>query len=149
MKYILADPHGKPFSKRQVAQFLARPNLLRIAYLDETGEPVAHPVWYYFSKGRFLVAVDARGSKARALRRNPQVYFLVDESPKGAPPCGVRGKGTARVVDDPAYATKITKISVKKYLGTLESKIAKKILEMGPGSSVVEITPRYFATWKF
>jgi hypothetical protein len=34
-------------------------------------------------------------------------------------------------------------------MGTLRSRAAKAVLEMGPGSSVIEITPRYMATWKF
>jgi nitroimidazol reductase NimA-like FMN-containing flavoprotein (pyridoxamine 5'-phosphate oxidase superfamily) len=149
LKYILADPHARPLSKREAARLLAHPNILTIAYLDVKGAPVAHPVWYYYSRGRFLVAADARGAKARALRKNPQVYFLVDESLKGGRARGVRGKGTAKVVDDPAYATGITRINVKRYMGTLGSKAAKMVLKMGPDSSVIEITPQYMATWKF
>jgi nitroimidazol reductase NimA-like FMN-containing flavoprotein (pyridoxamine 5'-phosphate oxidase superfamily) len=149
LKFILADPHARPLSRREVVRLLARPNILRIAYLDGKGGPIVHPVWYYYSKGKFLVAADARGAKARALRKNPQVYFLVDGSLKGGRARGVRGKGTARVVDDPAYATRVTRINVKRYMGALSSKAAKMVLGMGPDSSVIEITPRYMATWKF
>ncbi|MGI0049967.1 MAG: pyridoxamine 5'-phosphate oxidase family protein, partial [Nitrososphaera sp.] len=106
-------------------------------------------VWYYYSEGRFFAATDVDSAKAMALRKNPRVYFLVDESQKGGPTRGVRGRGTARVVDDPAYATKVTRRNVKRYLGTLTGKAAKTILEMGPDSSVIEITPIYMATWKF
>lgn len=146
---MLADPHARPLSKTEVAQLLARPNILRLAYVGESGDPVVHPVWYYYSKGRFFAATDIDSAKARTLRKNPVVYFLVDESPKGGPTCGVRGRGTARVVDDPAYATRVTRRNVKRYLGTLASKAAKMVLEMGPDSCVLEITPRYMATWKF
>lgn len=149
LKFILADPHARPLSKIQVARLLARPNILRMAYLDGRGGPVVHPVWYYYSKGKFLVASDTGGAKARALRKNPQVYFLVDESPRGGPTCGVRGRGTARVVDDPAYAARLTRINVKRYMGTLRSRAAKMVLDMGTDSSIIEITPRYMATWKF
>jgi nitroimidazol reductase NimA-like FMN-containing flavoprotein (pyridoxamine 5'-phosphate oxidase superfamily) len=149
LKLILADPHARPLSKREVARLLARPNILRLAWLDESGDPVTHPVWYYYSRGKFFAATDMEGAKARALRKNPRVYFLVDESPKGGPTCGVRGKGFATVVDDPAYATRVTKINVKRYMGTLKSKAAKMVLETGPESCVIEITPSYMATWKF
>ena len=149
LKFVLADPHARPLPKREVAKLLAQPNILRLAYVVEGGHPVVHPVWYYYSKGRFFAATDIDSAKARALRKNPQVYFLVDESPKGGPTRGVRGRGTARVVDDPAYATNVTRRNVKRYLGTLTSKAAKTVLEMGPGSSVIEITPLYMATWKF
>lgn len=148
MKLILADPHARPLSKREVAQLLARPNILRLAYLDD-GQPVVHPVWYYYSKGRFFAAVDINGAKARALRKNPAVYFLVDENPKGGQTRGIRGRGTAKVVDDSAYATRVTRRNVKRYMGTLTGMAAKKVLKMGPDSCVIEITPSCFATWKF
>ncbi|HEU4604714.1 MAG TPA: pyridoxamine 5'-phosphate oxidase family protein [Nitrososphaera sp.] len=149
MKLVLADSHAKPLAKREVAQLLARPNILRLAYLDETGHPVVHPVWYYYSRGKFFAATDMNSAKARALRKNSSVYFLVDESPKGGPTRGVRGRGTAKVVDDPAYAARVTRRNVKRYLGSLTSKAAKTVLEMGPDSCVLEITPSYIGTWKF
>jgi len=60
----------------------------------------------------------------------------------------LRGKGTARVIDDPLYATRVTRRNVKKYLGELRSKTAKAILALGPNSCVIEITPLYLASWK-
>jgi nitroimidazol reductase NimA-like FMN-containing flavoprotein (pyridoxamine 5'-phosphate oxidase superfamily) len=50
LNYVLADRHARPLLKREVSQLLARPNILRIAYLDERGDPIAHPVWYYYSR---------------------------------------------------------------------------------------------------
>jgi nitroimidazol reductase NimA-like FMN-containing flavoprotein (pyridoxamine 5'-phosphate oxidase superfamily) len=149
MKFVLADSHAKPLAKREVAQLLARPNILRLAYFDERGGPMVHPVWYYYSRGKFFAATDIDSAKARALRKNSSVYFLVDESPKGGPTRGVRGRGTAKVVDDPAYAARVTRRNVKRYLGSLTSKAAKTVLEMGPDSCVLEITPSYIGTWKF
>lgn len=110
---------------------------------------MVHPVWYYYSKGRFYFATDRDGRKADVLRKNPGVYFLVDENPAGGPPQGVRGRGIARVVDDPKYATRVTRRNVMRYLGTTESKSAKGIIAMGSESCVVEVTPRTMATWKF
>lgn len=81
MKLILADKYAKPLSQKEVAQMLARSNILRLAHLDERGEPVVHPVWHHFSRGKFFVATDSTSSKARALRINPSIYLLVDESP--------------------------------------------------------------------
>lgn len=147
MKLILADKAARALSKKEVVQLLARPNILRLAFVDEKGEPMVHPVWYYYSMGRFYVATDREGTKARVLRKNPDIYFLVDESP--GPTFGVRGKGTAKVVDDPDYATRVTRRNAKRYLGTLQSKTAKALLAMGPSSCVLEIMPRYMATWKF
>ncbi len=149
LNFVLADRHARPLSKREISQLLARPNILRIAYLDERGDPIAHPVWYYYSGGKFLVATDRVGRKAKVLRKNPVVYVLVDESSHEKGTLGLRGKGIARVIDDPLYATRVTRRNVKKYLGKLQSKTAEAILAMGPDSCVIEITPSYLATWKF
>jgi pyridoxamine 5'-phosphate oxidase-like protein len=149
LNLILADRYAKPLSKREVIRMLSRPNILRLAYLDEGGDPIVHPVWYYYSRGKFLVATDRESRKARALNKNSSVYFLVDESPKGGTTRGVRGKAIAKVVDSPLYGAEVTKRNVKKYLGTLRSKAARMVLEMGSGSCVLEITPSYMAAWKF
>lgn len=122
---------------------------MRMAYLDEIGDPIAHPVWYYYSRGKFLVATDREGRKAKVLQKNPVVYFLIDESSREKGTLGLRGKGIARVIDDPLYATRVTRHNVKRYLGKLQGKTAKAILAMGPDSCVIEITPSYLATWKF
>ncbi len=147
--FVLADRHARPLLNREVSQLLARPNILRIAYLDEMGDPIVHPVWYYYSGGKFLVATDREGMKAKVLQKNPVVYFLVDESSTERGTLGLRGKGIARVIDDSLYATRVTRHNVKRYLGKLQGKTAKGILAMGPDSCVIEITPSYLATWKF
>ena len=148
MKLVLADPHAKPLSRKEIEQLLARPNIPRLAYLEK-GLPRAHPVWYYYTRGKFFVATSINGAKASALRKSPAVYFLVDENQKGMPPRGVRGRGVAKVVDDPEYATRVTRRNVKRYMGTLTSRAAKKVFELGPDSCVLEITPSYMATWKY
>ena len=149
LNFVLADRHARPLLNREISQLLARPNILRIAYLDEMGDPIAHPVWYYYNGGKFLVATDRVGKKAKVLQKNPVVYFLVDESSRENGTLGLRGKGIARVIDDPLYATRVTRLNVKRYLGKLQSKTAKAILAMGPDSCVIEITPSYIATWKY
>ncbi|HJU34383.1 MAG TPA: pyridoxamine 5'-phosphate oxidase family protein [Nitrososphaera sp.] len=149
LKFVLADRHARPLLKREISQLLARPNVLRVAYLDERGDPIVHPVWYHYSGGKFLIATDRQGRKAKALRENPVTYFLVDESSREKGTLGLRGKGTARVIDDPLYATRVTRRNVKRYLGKLQSKTATAILAKGPDSCVIEITPLYLATWKF
>jgi hypothetical protein len=147
--FVLADRHARPLLHREVSQLLARPNILRMAYLDEIGDPIAHPVWYYYSRGKFLVATDREGRKAKVLQKNPVVYFLIDESSREKGTLGLRGKGIARVIDDPLYAARVTRHNVKRYLGKLQGKTAKAILAMGLDSCVIEIIPSYLATWKF
>jgi nitroimidazol reductase NimA-like FMN-containing flavoprotein (pyridoxamine 5'-phosphate oxidase superfamily) len=150
LRFTLADGTAKPLEKEELSDLLDRPNILRLAIVDvRDGMPLVHPVWYYYKDGKFFVCVDRDGIKAQSLRENPNVYFLVDVNPDDGPPRGVRGKGTAKVVDDPDYATKVTTHNVLRYLGSLDDAVAQKLIEMGKDSSVIEITPRYMATWKF
>ena len=150
LRFTLADRKANQLEERELFELLDEPNILRLALIDARDNmPLVHPVWYYYKDGKFFVSVDREGVKAQSLRKNPNVYFLIDVDPDDGPPRGVRGKGIARVVDDPAYASKVTIQNVMRYLGSIETQIAKKLIEMGKESSVIEITPRYIATWKF
>jgi hypothetical protein len=134
----------------EVEKYLDLPHIMRIALLDAAdGLPFVHPVWYYYEHEKFFVATDRDGKKANSLRKNPAVYFLVDSDPVEGPPRGVRGRAAATVVDDPEYATRVTRRNVGRYLGSRRGKTARKILEKGRDSCVLEITPTYMATWKY
>jgi hypothetical protein len=134
----------------ELAFYLEQPHIMRIGIVDvRDGFPIVHPVWYYYEHGRFFVATDRGGQKARALRKNPALYFLIDSDPADGPPLGVRGRASAAVVDNPEYATRVTRRNIVRYLGSEEGKTAEKLLEMGSESCVIEITPQYLATWKF
>ena len=93
MRFPLADKDARRLSKKEIGQLLTGPNLLRLAFLDG-GTPMVHPVWFVYEEEKFWIAVDREGAKARSIRENPGVYFLVDVG--SSPPRGVRGRGTAR-----------------------------------------------------
>ena len=148
VKFVLADKTATPLSAHERDHVLSGSNILRLGVIDERdGLPIVHPVWFYYENEMFFIATDTDGVKARSLRKNPAAYFVVDVAE--GPPRGVRGKGVARISDDRAYAKEVTIKCAEKYLGTLESETAKKIIEMSRNSSVIEIIPKYIATWKF
>jgi nitroimidazol reductase NimA-like FMN-containing flavoprotein (pyridoxamine 5'-phosphate oxidase superfamily) len=150
LRFTLADRTAKPLEKNELAEFLDRPNILRIAMIDfRDGTPFVHPVWYYYKDGKFLAAVDRDGAKAQSIRKNPNVYFLIDTNSDDGPPRGVRGKGIAKVIDGKEYAINVTSHNILRYLGSLDEAVGQKLIEMGKSSSVIEIMPSYIATWKF
>lgn len=150
MEFRLADNYAKPMQEEEVTKLLNQPNILRIAMIDSRDDtPLVHPVWYYYENEKFLVTVYAGGSKARSLKKNPNVYFLVDVADNSKQPYGVRGKGRAIVIDDPEYAAKVTARNVMRYLGSADSLEAKTLIENTKSSSVIEIAPVYMATWKY
>jgi nitroimidazol reductase NimA-like FMN-containing flavoprotein (pyridoxamine 5'-phosphate oxidase superfamily) len=134
----------------ELEKFLAQPHIMRIALIDASdGTPIVHPVWYYFENEKFFIATDREGKKAKSLRKNPAMYFLIDLDPVDDPPRGVRGRATATVVDDADYATRVTQRNIDRYLGSPRGKTARRILEMGRESCVLEVSPIYMATWKY
>lgn len=146
----MADRTAKKLEEKELKGLLDRPTILRLAIIDERDAmPLVHPVWYYYEEGCFFVSTDRKGPKARSIRKNPNVYFLVDIDPEDGPPYGVRGKAKAEVIDDPDFATKVTVRNILRYLGSLDGQVAEKLIEMGKNSCVVRITPFYMATWKF
>ena len=97
----------------------------------------------YFNDEKFYAVSNTGGIKIQSLKKNPDVYFLVDVADRG-----VRGKARAKVIDDPSYAKEITARNLTRYLGSLDSPEAKERLEFSKNYSAIEITPVYMASWK-
>jgi hypothetical protein len=77
------------------------------------------------------------------------VYFSVDTD--AMPNRGVKGRGTAIIIKDTGKALSLSEKIIAKYLGDLNSSMAKGIVDdVRKGSEVlVEITPHYFSTWDY
>lgn len=89
------------------------------------GTPLVHPMWYYYEGEKFFAVSNKEAMKIRSLKKNPEVYFLVDTTDKG-----VRGRASAKVIDDSQYAAKITAHNLVRYMGCLDSPDAKDRLEI-------------------
>ena len=80
------------------------------------------------------------------MNQNKTVYFSIDTD--AMPNGGVKGKGTATMVKDSNKAISLSEKIVAKYLGDVNSKMAKNMIdEVRKVSEVlVEITPQFFST---
>lgn len=145
MNLRLADPELKPLQEAEVIELLDRPIYLRVAMINERdGTPLVHPIWYNYKDGKFFAVSNKNGTKVRSLKKNHEVYFLVDIADRG-----VRGRATAKVIDDSDYATKITAQNLERYMGSVDSPEAKDRLAIAKDLySAIEITPQFIATWK-
>jgi nitroimidazol reductase NimA-like FMN-containing flavoprotein (pyridoxamine 5'-phosphate oxidase superfamily) len=145
MNLRLADPELKPLQEAEVIELLDQPIYLRVAMINERDDtPLVHPIWYNYKDGKFFAVSNKNGTKVRSLKKNPEVYFLVDIADRG-----VRGRASAQVIDDPEYATKITAQNLERYMGSADSPEAKERLELAKEHySAIEITPHFIATWK-
>jgi nitroimidazol reductase NimA-like FMN-containing flavoprotein (pyridoxamine 5'-phosphate oxidase superfamily) len=145
MNLRLADPELKLLQEAEVIELLDQPIYLRVAMINERdGTPLVHPIWYNYKDGKFFAVSNKNGTKVRSLKKNPEVYFLVDIADRG-----VRGRATAKVIDDSDYATKITAQNLERYMGSVDSPEAKDRLAIAKDLySAIEITPQFIATWK-
>ena len=145
MEFKQADPEFKQLEDAEVNELLNQPIYLRVAMINSRdGTPLVHPVWYYYENGKFFAVSNKNGIKIQSLKKNPNVYFLVDVVDRG-----VRGKGMAKVIDDPEYATKILSRNLVRYMGSLDSPEAMDRIELAKKNySAIEITPLFMATWK-
>jgi|SRR5829696_7982459 nitroimidazol reductase NimA-like FMN-containing flavoprotein (pyridoxamine 5'-phosphate oxidase superfamily) len=145
MNLRLADPELKPMQEAEVTELLNQPIYLRVAMINaRDGTPLVHPIWYNYKDEKFLAVSNRDGIKVQSLKKNPEVYFLVDITDRG-----VRGRASAKVIDNSDYATKITAQNLERYMGSADSPEAKERLELAKEHySAIEITPHFIATWK-
>jgi general stress protein 26 len=145
MNFRLADPELKPLQEAEVVELLNQPIYLRLAMINtRDGTPLVHPIWYNYRNGKFLAVSNRNGTKVQSLKKNPKVYFLVDIADRG-----VRGRASAKVIDDSDYVTEIAAQNLERYMGSVDSPEAKDRLALAKEHySAIEITPQFIATWK-
>lgn len=143
-----AMPMSPGMDQSEIDAFLAKSKTpLRLGTTNSKNEPNIHPVWYQYANNKIYLMTNKDTLKVRNMNRNKIVYFSVDTDLM--PAKGVKGKGTATIVKDTERAVTLSGKIVAKYLGDLNSNLAKGFVnEVKKGSEVlVEITPHYFTTW--
>jgi general stress protein 26 len=155
VKVVNATYEIPGMTREEAERFLESRLNLQIATIDEKGEPNIQPVWFYYDKdqGKLLITTSKSAKKAQNLGRRPTIYFSIDyENYDGnLPPRGVKGKGTATIVEDSdRIVPQANKINMK-YLGTLDHPVAKMITDSAKKGEVVlvEISPKFFSTWDY
>jgi hypothetical protein len=129
-----------------VRTFLEERHLpIRIATRRTDGSlwPVA--VWYRYRDGVFECATQARADLTKIVRNDPGVGF--DVSTNDVPYRGIRGCGTATVVDDGAHA--VLEELVKRYLGGLDSTLARRLLSDDRSEVLIRIEPTEIYSWDY
>jgi nitroimidazol reductase NimA-like FMN-containing flavoprotein (pyridoxamine 5'-phosphate oxidase superfamily) len=149
---IIGAISGAPsMNKEEVNKFLESKLLLQIGTIDEEGDPNIHPVWfdYEIDREKLLVITPKITKKVKNIRSKPIVYFSIDD--ENITYKGVKGKGTATIIEDPKRTVLYGEKIYMKYLGTLDHPVPKMILDSAKKGShvVLEIRPKFFSTWDF
>ncbi len=151
MKIIKAIGYAPGMNEEEVDKFLQSKLNLQLATIDETGDPNIQPVWFYHdeTKKKLYIMTPKTSKKTRNIRNKPNVYFSIDD--ENFPPNGVKGKGTATVVEDSMKVVPIAEKIILKYLGTLDHPLAKMLMENARNGTqiLLEINPKFFSTWDF
>lgn len=148
MKLKVADRYAGPMNEEEVLDFLQRERvLMRLAMVDDDGYPMAHPVWFVYEDNCLWAAVERTSRKAKVLRKNSKVYFTIDKSTE--PPKGVRGRGTATLIEDDSLALKVTTQHLLKYHGAIDDEFAKNFLDGVHELAVVRVAPIFLASWDY
>ena len=143
---------GAPLTADEAKDFLVISRLnVHIGTIDTKGYPNIHPTLYYFdeSSNNIYLATSKHSKKIINLKRNPLIYFCIDDP--NPPYKGVRGKGKARINENIHDNISIVEKIMLKYLGSLEHQMARTLIELvRKGDEVgIVITPEYFPTWDY
>lgn len=148
--YNASPGFGAAMSKAEIDDFLQNSKLnLQLGTVDEKGEPMVHPVWYYYMNDKIYIETSKNSQKAGNIRRRNIIYFCIDD--EHVPYKGARGKGTASIIEDVKKTTPIAEKIMIKYTGGLDNPIAKVLMDAVKAgfSVIIEVTPKYYSTWDF
>lgn len=100
-------------------EFCQKQELLRLAYVDQRGQPRVVPVWFVIIGSNYYVGTGSETAKWKAIQGEPRVGWVIDG--------GIRGKykgvsmfGKAEEVTDRKLRGKIYRAFGEKYFGSAE-----------------------------
>jgi len=95
-------------SDAEVLDFLGSgAKVLQVATIGRDGWPHVAPMWFTLDDGRIVFRSFTKSQKIVNLRRDPRITVLVETGDTYDTLRGVMVKGTASLIDDPAYVLEI------------------------------------------
>ena len=132
-------------ANEEVDELLARPNIARLATLNEDGSPTINPVWYNWDPEARVLYIIAR-AKSRFLgnvRRDSRVAVTVDTH--DTPYRRVIIHGRAETQEDADWVTMGERMTLR-YLGEEGTKYLKETINRP--RVMIKIVPESVITWK-
>ncbi len=138
----ISGPWGRP----AVAEFLAVTVIpMRIGVESPSGWPTVLSVWFVPDDDDLLAATRPTSALVRSLERQSRCGFEIaaDEPPYR----GVRGRGLVEL-DRSAGRSTLERL-LTRYLGDIESPLARRLLAQADDEVCVRIRPRSIVSWDF
>jgi hypothetical protein len=118
---------------------------LRLSAVTPAGWPVVMSLWYLYRDGKFYCATRESARIVSYLRQSPRCGFeIAADTP---PYCGVRGRGVATI--NPKIGLHTLKLLLIRYLGGVESPLARRLLARSGTEVAIIIEPVKIFTWDF
>lgn len=154
MKIISAHSAlSEPMTEDETRNFMANNTnklLMHIGTIDDKGEPNVTVTAFYFDQPseKIYVTTLKNSKKVQHLKNRNIISYCIDDP--NVPYKGVRGKGTVKFLEDIQQNIPLAKKFMMNVTGSLDNPIAKWLLrEVEKGDEIIlEITPRYFSTWR-
>src|SRR3989304_3645733 len=95
--------------------FLEAGMTLIVTTLGKKGQPHISPMWYFLDQESVVFRSFTKSQKIVNLRRDPRITVLVETGEAYAELQGIMIRGTATLIDDPAYTLRVYGRLAAKY----------------------------------
>jgi nitroimidazol reductase NimA-like FMN-containing flavoprotein (pyridoxamine 5'-phosphate oxidase superfamily) len=133
-----------PMKRKEIDQFLSKPNVAVIAVTDPDGHPHAVPTWYDYKAGVVTIHSDTTAFKYKCLQKNPYVGLCVDA--KTPPYKAVILKGRVSLEAKEDYK-RFERMAIS-YLGKKQGLAYAKTLK-GNKVGVITFRPEKIISWDY
>jgi hypothetical protein len=135
-----------PWNAEKITAYLDETVIpLRLACHTKTGWPLVLSLWFTHEDGVLWCATRSNARVLRHLRHDPRCAF---EVARDAPPYrGVRGQ--ARCSFHPERGGEILRVLLQRYLGNLETRLARWLLSREADEVAIRIAPVRLSSWDF
>ncbi len=145
---VTLEASGWAADRDLLADFLAEPNLARIATIDETGEPHVVPAWFWWDGESFWVGAQAGDRKVANVRRSGRAAIEIDADIRRKR--GVLARGRAWVIDGEdgrREYLRITTEQVRRYQPDRPPHETAERYARSGRPVVIVITPERLISW--
>ncbi len=118
---------------------------LRLSCVTASGWPAVLSLWYLYKDESLYCATQAGARVVQYLQGEPRCAFEVASD---LPPyCGIRGRAKAQIM--PELGEDVLSELLRRYLGGLDSKLARTLLEGRANEVAIRLEPKSVHAWNF